>query len=72
MQPPLKMAFRPPGISPKPQDFRCMHFDNWTQIAEYLDFLQKPLKTLPWVLEGDVMRQPDHVIARASDHRRRP
>ena len=72
MRAPLSIVFRPQGSSPKLRDFQCMHFDNWAQIAEYLDALQKPLTALPWVREGDVMIHPDDVIARATDHRRRP
>lgn len=71
MPAPLNMAFRPLGSVPKPREFRCMHFDNWVQIAQYLDALKKPLQVLPWVMEDGSMIQPEKVIARASDVLRR-
>ena len=67
MRAPLHMAFRPLGSVPKTRDFQCMHFDNWAQIARYLDALQKPLFALPWVMERGVMISPEEVIARAAD-----
>lgn len=67
MRAPLNISFRPVGSVPKTRDFRCMHFDNWAQVAEYLDALQKPLDALPWVMERGVVISPPEVIARAAE-----
>ena len=61
----MQMVFKPIGVSPRDVEFRCMEFENWRQVARYLDALERPLEALPWVKDGAIVSDPDAVFDQA-------
>lgn len=60
----LRMIFRPQGVEPRREEFKCMTFDTWDQIARYLQMLERPSEEHPWVLENGKIIAPGAIMDR--------
>ena len=63
----MRLIFRPEGVEPKPEEFSCMEFQSWDQIVRYLRVLEWPLDRQPWVLDGNMIVDPDTVLGHLSE-----